>query len=446
MPRLPRLLLPVLLAVSGCTGLRACGTSEPPAPVASAPDASTLRVAPPPPEARYAKAWLVIVHASATPGEGEGGLEALRKTGLAVEPHRLSSNAFRHLRPCLEVVVARAFADRAGAEAFQKRLAEAGVAGDVKNAGPLDPERDAKEATCRAEAQAAAARAEARKEAAVPRFVEVHAGRAFMLLGPAADAGLAPVDERRSLWMAPAEADPTGVFAKGDVVDLYGAAGPVRTGCEVVGFARINRGVPSSGYFQRQPPPEAPGCGRAWAFAELDCAMTPNDGVFALPAGTKAPVFFESGDEPSPEERVAQEAELRGSPRFTALRTEGQVRAEQVQEPLGERVKAYDFASGERHLVLTVARFTTGEGNAACGDDYNQQVTRAVVREPGGEERVLPLEELDGEDVLGVMDLEGDGKVELLLHESSFSGAVRLLREDGSEVAGAAVENCDCGC
>ncbi|WP_257454650.1 hypothetical protein [Archangium lipolyticum] len=448
MPRLPRLLFLVLLAVSGCGSLRGCGASEETLdPAASAPDASTPSVATPPPEARYSRSWLVIIHSSATPGEGTGALEALKKTGLPAEPDRLSSNAFRNLRPCLEVVVAKAFTDKAGAEEYRKQLSEAGLEAYVKNAGPLDPDREEKAATCLSEAQAAAARAEAREQGAVPRFVEVHDGRTFMLLGAAEDqTGLSPVDERRSLWMAPVEADPTGFFTKGDDVDLYGAAGPVQAGCKVSGFARINRGRPHFGYFQQQPPPDAPGCGRAWTFAELDCAMTPSDVVFALPAGTKAPVFYAAGNEASPEVLAAQEDALRRSAGFATLLAEGRLRAEQVQEELNEDVRGFGFSSDGRHVVFMMVRLITGEGNAECGGDYNEQLTRAVVVGPGGEERVLSVKDLDGGRVAGVMDLEGDGQVELLLHDSWPAQTARVIREDGSEVAGAVVENCDCGC
>ncbi|HEX8825365.1 MAG TPA: hypothetical protein VF794_35955 [Archangium sp.] len=450
MPRLPRLLPFVVLAMSGCQGLRGCGSSESAHQVsaASTPDASTPSVAPPPPEARYARNWLVILHSSPTPGEGTEVLEALKKTGLPAEPSRLSSNAFRSLRPCLEVVVAHAFADKAKAEGFQKRLAEAGVGAYVKNAGPLDPDRERKEATCRAEAQAVAARVEAQRLEVAPRLVEVHAGRTFMLLGKAGDnVGLTPVDEGRRLWMAPAEKDPTDQFAQGDTVDLYGAAGRLQSGCAVTGFAWINRGVPHSGYFQREPPSNEPGCGRAWAFAELDCGMTPSDLSFALPVGTKAPVFF-TLESPSTEEVADQESELRRSARFATLRSEGSVRAEQVQEKLQEDVRAtrYSAREGEHHVVFTVAHFITGEGNSACGSDYNEQLTRAVVRGPGGEQRVLTASDLNGDEVAGVMDLEGDGQVEVLLHASWPAQRVRLIREDGTELAGTAVENCDSGC
>ncbi|WNG49775.1 hypothetical protein F0U60_40910 [Archangium minus] len=453
MPRLSRVLVIVLLALSGCTELRGCGASEPvqpptpQAPAAEAPDASTPSVVPPPPEARYAKLWLVIIHSSATPGEGSGALEALKKTGLAAEPLRLSTNAFRDLRPCLEVVVAKAFAGRAEANAFQAQLAQAGVEAYVKNAGPLDPDREGKEATCRSGAEAHAARAESLKQQAVPRFVESHVGRTFMLLGEASESvTLEPVDARRSLWMAAVEQDPTGLFTKGDTVDLYGAEGPLKAGCAVTGFAWINRGMPHFGYFLQEPPPEAPGCGRAWAFAELDCAVAPEAQVFALPAGTKAPVFFAPEEGPPDEIRASQENELRRLPRFAALRSEGSILAEQVEEALSEEVRAFSYASGERHAVFTVARFRTGEGNSTCGTDYNQQVSRAVVLEPGAGERLLPMKELVGDEVVGVLDLEGDGQLELLLHESWPSQTVRLVREDGTEVAGASVENCDCGC
>jgi hypothetical protein len=448
MPRLPRLFLLLLLAVSGCQGLRGCGASEP-APVAAAPapDASTPSVAPPPPEARYARSWLVILHSSPTPGQGAEALEALKKTGLPAEPARLSTNAFRNLRPCLEVVVANAFTDKAAAEGFRQRLVEAGVEAYVKNAGPLDSERERKEATCRAEAEAAAARAGARTLEVEPRFVEVHAGRTFMLLGKdAGNDGLEPVDEGRRLWMATAEKDPTGRFTVGDVVDLYGANGLVQSGCEVAGFAWLNRGVPHFSYAQQEPLPTEPGCGRAWAFAELDCAMTPSDLVFALPAGTKKPVFYALGDEPSEEVRTAQARALQSSARFATLRSEGAVRAEQVQEKLKQEVKTARYSSGEHDVVFTVARFVTGEGNSECGSDYNEQLTRAVVLGPDGGERVLTAKELNGDAVAAVLDLEGDGQVELLLHASWPAQRVRLIREDGSEVVGAEVENCDCGC
>jgi hypothetical protein len=194
MTRPPRLLLLVLLAVPGCRGLRGCGASEPPAvvsapqPVVSAspavvsapkPEVSTSVEAPPPPEAPYEKAWLVIIHSSPIPGEGAEALEALKRTGLPAKPARLDTNAFRGLRPCLEVVVAHAFARGPEAMAFHQRLAEAGVEAYVKNAGALDPERERKVPLCRAQAELdARARAEAWE--GMPLLVENVSGATVM--------------------------------------------------------------------------------------------------------------------------------------------------------------------------------------------------------------------------------------------------------------------------
>lgn len=456
MARPPRLLVPVLLTLFGCSGSRGCGASEPEvlapsapslAPSAAPPDAGVARPVSLPAEARYARQWLVIVSSSATPGEGGEVLTALKKTGLSVAPLRLSTNAFRELRPCLEILVARAFEDKAAAVSLQQRLIAAGVESYVRNAGPLEPDREGREAACREGSEALAVRVEGLRQRGAPRIVESHEGRTFLLLGESRESrALEPVDARREVWMAPVAVDPTGLFVRGDKVDLYGEAGPLRAGCTVKGFAWINRGRPSDDYFRRNPLPEAPGCGRAWVFAELDCEVAPDTRVFALPAGAPAPLFFTPREDVAPEVRRAQWEALRRSPRFIALRAEGAAQAEQVQEELSEEVRSLRYTAAERQAVFTVARLRTGEGNAACGTDYEQQVTRAVVLEPDGTERVLPLKQLDGDDVVAVLDLEGDGKVELLLHASWPADTVRLVREDGTEVAGAVVENCDDGC
>jgi hypothetical protein len=45
-----------------------------------------------------------------------------------------------------------------------------------------------------------------------------------------------------------------------------------------------------------------------------------------------------------------------------------------------------------------------------------------------------------------VLDLEGDGRVELLTRSPEDSSQVALVREDGSRMAASFVPNCDCGC
>jgi hypothetical protein len=228
-------------------------------------------------------------------------------------------------------------------------------------------------------------------------------------------------------------------------VDLYGPDGQVRAGCKVTDFGWLNRGLPHFTYYQRESPSEEPGCGDAWAYAGLDCSTAPNEPRFALPAGTRAPTFYPRGNGPSPEVLAAQKRALREAPAFEELRSAGALHAQEKQEQLHEEVKVHSFSHGERHVLLTVGRIYTGEGQSACGSDFTGQLTRAVVLGPQGE-RLLEVGELDGDQVVGVMDLEGDGRLELLMRESSPLDWVGLVREDGTVLVGAEVENCDCGC
>ncbi|MBM7118442.1 hypothetical protein [Archangium primigenium] len=450
MPR-PSRSLAVLLALAGCSR-----SGEPQAPrpppspgvAAPAPDVWAPSTGVPlPPETPYARQWLVLLHASSTPGEGAEDLRALARTGLPSAPARLSTTAFRDLRPCLEVVVAQAFATRAEAVTYQARLREAGVAADVKYAGPLEEGREAREATCLAAVEARTALAESLSRRDAPRFVESHEGRTFMLLGESQESRvLEPLDARRSVWMAPAPEDPTGLFKVGERVDLYGAEGLVKADCAVKGFAWLNRGRPAVDYFLREPSPDAPGCGQAWTFAELDCRVRPGPPLFALPSGTPAPVFFQRDAAPDAE-RADQEARaLRRSERYLALRLEGAQWAERRGEPLREEVDTVGFSQGERRVLFSVARLRVGEGHSECGIDFDQQATRGVVSAPGAAERVVSRADLAGEDVVGVLDLEDDGQVEWLLRETWPATTLRLVREDGREVAGAVVETCDSGC
>ncbi len=450
MPR-PSRLLAVLLIVSGCSGLPECGAPAPapalppvPAPPAAVAPARGGRDALAE-GALYAKTWWIILHSSATPGEGGEVLAALARTGLPAQPRRLSTTVFQELRPCLEVVVARTFPGRAEALDYQARLREAGIAAEVRYAGPLEAGR---EALCEAGARAEAALIEGLHPPGAPRFLESHVGRTFMLLGEGRESRvLEPLDVRRGVWMAPAEEDPTGRWSRGDTVDVYGARGLVRTDCAVKGFVWINRGVPAFDYFLREPPPESPGCGEPWAFAELDCEVPAEAlvGGFALPAGAHVPVFF-TPVEPPAELVAPQEAALRASPRFAELRTEGAYRAERVGEQLDVEVHSFAYGSGDWRVVVSVARFRVGEGHSVCGMDYDQQLTRVGVVQPGAGERVLPASELSGDELVGVMDLEGDGHLELLLRATWPQPWVRLVREDGSALAGAVVESCDSGC
>ncbi len=121
----------VLVLLAGCGSLKGCGGSASAPAFASAPasppTASASRPsAPEPPEGRFARQYLLIVHTSPTPGEGQDIIEKMRAAGLGSEVKRLSTTPFASLRPCLEIVVAGAFADKQEAMTFSDRLDEGG--------------------------------------------------------------------------------------------------------------------------------------------------------------------------------------------------------------------------------------------------------------------------------------------------------------------------------
>jgi hypothetical protein len=452
-----RWLLLVLLVLAGC-GPKACGRALPASP-ASAPDAATApaAVAPPsapaPPEARLAGQNLVIVHSSSIPGEGEPLLEKLRAAGLGVDARRLSSTPFASLRPCLELVVAGAFADRDAALALAQRLDAAGVSNYLKNAGPLAKDRERREAECREQAQAL--KAPARMEASAPRFLDLRGERTFVLLshapGDTAGTQLRQVGEDRGFWMAALEADPTGTFKKGDAFAVYDAQGPIQLGCRVKGFAWLNRGIAHFGYFQQPEPPTGPGCGRAWPVAELDCSLTntrvrETNLAFVLPKGSPAPRYLPAQPLQEPL-RTAQERALHALSEYAKARAEGQAHAQQQGLPLRESLDLKAFSLVGRQVVVALSRLQTGEGRGCGGKDYRASVSRVVALGADGQEAsVAVVGDLDSERLLAVMDLEGDGKVELLTRGRVDPSQAALIREDGTPLVLSFLPHCDTGC
>ncbi len=450
-------LLVVVLLV-GCGQVKACGRSTP-ATGSSTPAPSGTTEVPPPPaaepsEARFAGQYLVIVHASPTPGEGEPIVEKLRTAGLGAEVWRLSSTPFAALRPCLEVVVAGAFSRKEEALALAGRLSELGVENYLKHAGVLAKDRERREATCRQQEAARAVVASAGGSG--PRFVELRGPRTFVLLShePRATPGavLRPVSGDRGFWLAPLGEDPTGALQEGSAFDLYDGKGALKTGCRVKGFASINRGIPHFSYFQRPEEPQTPGCGSPWPVAELDCslagtrAMEEHAVVFALPGGSPAPRYFARADALPEPVKANQEAALRALPAFEKTRAEGAAHAQEQGMPLKESLELRVFPASERQVVVGLVRFHTGDGSASCGGpDFSATVSRVVAVGERGQETPVGGG-LDGERILAVMDLEGDGRVELLTRDPVDPTRVALVREDGAPLAASFVPNCDCGC
>jgi hypothetical protein len=144
--------------------------------------------------------------------------------------------------------------------------------------------------------------------------------------------------------------------------------------------------------------------------------------------------------------KAAQESALRALPAYTKVRQEAQAHAKQQGVPLRESLEWKAFPAEGRQVVVGLARFQTGEGNSLCGGpDYRATVSRVVAVAEGG--RGSPVGgAVDGESLLAVMDLEGDGTVELLTRARLDPSQVALVREDGSRVTATFLPSCDSNC
>ncbi|WP_224240342.1 hypothetical protein [Hyalangium gracile] len=451
----------VLVLLAGCGSMKGCGgsASAPAATPASAtsPSASGSKDSAASLEADFASKYLVIVHSSPMPGEGKDVIEKLGAAGLGSGVKRLSSTPFASLKPCLEVVVAGAFAEKEAAIALAGRLKQAGVKHYLKNAGALAQDRARREADCQRQLQAQAAVAARAGSPGEPRLMDLRGPQSFVLLSSepkdTPGATLRQVGEDRGFWMATLREDPNGAFQKGATVDVYDRQGLLKSGCRVKGFASLNRGIPHFGYFQDAEPPKEPGCGGAWPVAELDCslvetrAMQSDAIAFVLPGGAPAPRYFARSDSLPEPLRASQEAALRALPAFAKTRAEGESHAREQGLPLQESVEFRVFSAAGRQVVVGLAHFYTGEGNDVCGGpDFTATVSRVAVVVEGGQESLV-AGEVKGESVQAVIDLEGDGRVELLTLDSGDSqGRTAIVREDGSPLAASYLANCDCGC
>jgi hypothetical protein len=168
--------------------------------------------------------------------------------------------------------------------------------------------------------------------------------------------------------------------------------------------------------------------------------------VFALPGGSPAPRYLARTDALPEPVKASQEAALRALPAFAKTRGEAQAHAHEQSLPLQESLEIHGFPAEGRQVVVTLGRFQTGDGFSQCGGpDFKATVSRVVAVSEGGQESPVGGE-LDGESIVAVLDLEGDGRVELLTRSPADPSQVAFVREDGSRVAASFLPNCDCGC
>jgi hypothetical protein len=419
-------------------------------------DASVSPVAVPH-EERFGGKYLVIIGSSDSPGRNPPSLQIIAAhPELGAEVARLVSSHFKNLNPCLEVVIAKATATKPQAIAFWKKLKQAGADAYVKNAGPYVGRSAALDAYCANERRPPPPITCGRLQ-----FVEIWDSRPFVeLSGAALPHGAAELPLRmlsERVWTATIADEELGDVKIGDELSLYGAGtkAPLAT-CRIRRFLLMARGTPHFSYGKSEDgdeeEPEEPGCGSALPFAELKCQSLPDpeDGVnlFAVPARGKQPLLYE-------EEVVSDAAAKALDGQASAIAEtseahrlalkEGTALAQGLNAELETSQKVRVFSSGKRRIAVVEIQLFTGEGGTLCSNDVRIDLRGLFTIEGDRLVRALsPLRRVRETELVGLIDLEGDGRVEVLVNEFPDRRSIETSEE--ASICGTSIPYCDCPC
>jgi len=424
--------------------LLACGTEVVPAPApAPAPvPADEPDPAPMPVEIKavdgkdYGAKWLIILSSSKEEGRVPDGVE-----GLA-DMARLQSSQFKGLMPCYEIVVAGAFEKKKGAVARSKELKAEGIDNYTKPAGQYIGDDSRLEAYCGGEVETACN--------AAFRFVETHGENQYMDLAldaVAAEraAAQAPAEarlEESTVWLAELAVETVEDWSVGQALEGYAADGTPH-GCKIAGFSTLTRGTPHFGWFESDQ--SQPGCGSSQVFAALDCD---EEVRFAIPAdrGGLSGFTLDAGKVDSKLAGSAQEL-LRRDAGYQRVHSRAAQRAAEEGEDLGIDVSVVKYVGKKASYLVVTAHLTTGDGNDWCGaDDLNLTVS-GVISAPQGAahpELVVPFREMGAAAITGLVDVERDGTVEVILN--SWPERTAVATRDGTEICAVEIDYCDCPC
>jgi len=433
-----------------------CGGSAPTAPDAvtpePAPAATPTPVAPTPTPApapsstaprvdgpSYSDAFLVILASNTEADEDPPALATIAADPILAAGTtlgRLDSSRFKGLMPCYDVVFAYAGSDRGEAFALSKLLTDKGVDNYVKRAGKWVGARPAVEAHC--------ARQRAGDVGSCGgglRFAESWGGATFVALDldeSVSERALASQGARVSAggddtaWVAPLTAQTVGDLSVGAAMNVGGPDGG-STACAVKRFVALTRGTPHWGWFDG--PRSAPGCGGEEVFAELDCGV---EGVLASadalplrggPSGEYAPADGDLGQL------------VRASSAYGPAATEAKANAGDVA--VDEVVTARPWTLGDRALLEIDLWLKTNEGYDDCGgEDVNINVRGLV--DAKTKAVVVPFQRASYAEWIGVLDADGDDRLEVLSH--SFPGVTTLHESTGDPRCSIDVPYCDCPC
>lgn len=433
----------LLLVVAACRCKDEVAVKAPPAP---APAAAT--------EAAWGNQYWIIVASNEEPNQNPPALEALRAhPELHAQIARLSSTHFKNLKPCLEVIIAGARADKTEAVAYSKQLKALGIDNYVKNAGAYVGAQPKVDAYC-----------SERKNPPQPAspscgdlsFVEMWSAKLFLQMrdgGTATESGKATALDHRA-WIAPVAEKAIGEVKIGDAFRVFdaGSSEPV-VSCKVARFVMLTRGTPHFSYGRNEEgevvEPTAPGCGSPELFAELACELPegfPEDAqLYAIGSKAKAPMVFElSSLGAALEAEAVALAKKSDGYREAAEKARADAKAEESE--LEETHTFRVYKNGKRSVALVELELFTGEGNTMCGAEDVRVDLRGVF-EISGEHlgsAIIPVHTVEQSEVHGVLDADGDGHLELF--ESSFPDHRELVGEDGSSACSIEIDFCDCPC
>ncbi len=415
-----------LLSILACAGLPTGSPGDakapPPPPTQTepaAPAAPPVAGSPAPASTsgpELADRYLVILGSKRDPAEVIPGLAILAShPEVQAKAQTLLSSRYKNLMPCYTVTFAGAFAELKPARALVKALADLGVESYVKNSGSFVGKSVAIDNFC----------ARGPEEGSL-KFGLASAGSTWLPVElpestVAGLAGAAPAPKMisgdRGTWEQPLSIRNAGLLSIDGSLPMVDLSTGRGFSCTIQAFSFLTTGTPHFGVQDMAGEITAPTCGSPELMSKLDCPAS-------------------SGPLLQIEESRVEVFPLTDGP--TTPWAEAALKANSDWEPLE--------AGWTRDIKLHVAgkyrviEAKVGDGNGVCG---GTEFTLIGVYTAEGQP-VAPLRKYDFTELEGLVDLERDGKPELLL--GVFPSTLQLVDLTGEVLASQALAYCDCPC
>jgi hypothetical protein len=357
----------------------------------------------------------VILGSKRDPAEVIPGLAILAAhPELGLRPQTLLSSRYKNLMPCYTVTIAGAYPELKVARESVKAMAALGVESYVKNSGAFVGPSAAIDSFCARKPQEGTLAFGLATAGSTWLPVELPDSTVDSLAASAPAPKM--ISNDRGSWEQPLPIRNAGLLAVDaalPMVDLESGRG---IQCTVQGFSFLTAGTPHFGMLEMEAAPTGPSCGSPQLMAKLDCPAS-------------------SGQLLQVEERRVEVLPLTES--APAPWVEGVLKANPDWEPLQPGwTRESKLHSAGKYRVLEAK---VGDGNGVCGGtEYS------LIGVYTAEGVVLPLRRYDFTELNGLIDLERDGKPELLL--SVFPSTTQIVDGGGAVLAAQELAYCDCPC